>query len=63
MDKSVNAGEIRRALDDATSDDDRARILAERTDVSPNQAKVLFEKYGRDNQRIASEACLYKAEG
>ncbi len=36
--------------------------LAETTDLSPNQARELLEKYGNDWDRIRKEAANFKAE-
>jgi hypothetical protein len=36
--------------------------LAETTDLSPNQARELLEKYGNDWERIRKEAANFKAE-
>lgn len=36
--------------------------LVETTDLSPNQARALLEKYGNDWERIRKEAANFKAE-
>ncbi|WP_139238669.1 hypothetical protein [Mesorhizobium sp. YR577] len=41
----------------------RALDLAEKTDVSPNQAKALIRKHGDDKKEIEKEAKNFKAEG
>ncbi len=40
----------------------RAIDIAEKTDVSPNQAKALIRKYGDDKKEIDKRARNFKAE-
>ncbi|PAQ04484.1 MAG: hypothetical protein EOQ86_28765 [Mesorhizobium sp.] len=44
-------------------DDKEALRLAETTDVSPNQAKDLMRKHGKDRAKVEKEAKNFKAEG
>ena len=41
----------------------KAMRLAETTDVSPNQARELIRKHGKDNPKVEKEAKNFKAEG
>jgi hypothetical protein len=43
--------------------DEKALRLAETTDVSPNQAKELMRKHGKDSAKVEKEAKNFKAEG
>lgn len=43
-------------------DEDLALKLAETTDLSPNQAKRLIERYGHDRERLMEAARNFKAE-
>lgn len=43
--------------------DEKALRLAETTDVSPNQAKDLMRKHGKDSAKVEMEAKNFKAEG
>jgi len=45
------------------SKDKKALRLAETTDVSPEQAKELMRKHGKDSPKVEKEARNYKAEG
>lgn len=44
-------------------DDEEALSLAETTDVSPNQAKDLMRKHGKNSPKVEKEAKNFKAEG
>ncbi|MGX9120701.1 hypothetical protein ACWTU6_29230 [Mesorhizobium sp. BHbsci] len=44
-------------------DDEEALRLAETTDVSPNQAKDLMRKHGKNSPKVEKEAKNFKAEG
>ena len=44
-------------------DDKEVLRLAETTDVSPNQAKELMRKHGKDSAKVEKEAKNFKAEG
>jgi hypothetical protein len=44
-------------------DEDLALKLAETTDLSPNQAKRLIERYGHDPEKLMEAAKNFKAEG
>ncbi|MGX9181480.1 hypothetical protein [Mesorhizobium sp. BHbdii] len=44
-------------------DDEEALRLAETTDVSPNQAKDLIRKHGKNSPKVEKEAKNFKAEG
>ncbi|NMG38671.1 hypothetical protein GRZ55_05370 [Chelativorans sp. ZYF759] len=48
---------------DKAMDDELAMRLAEETDLSPNQAKRLIEKHGRDYEKLRELAATFKAEG
>ncbi len=43
--------------------DDDVRRLAEKTDVSPKQARELLQKFGGDFDLALKEARNFKAEG
>ena len=43
--------------------DQKALKLAEKTDVSPKQAKDLMRKHGEDSPEVEKEARNFKAEG
>lgn len=43
--------------------DKKALELAEKTDVSPRQAKELIAKHGQDSPDVEKEARNFKAEG
>lgn len=45
------------------SKEGKAMRLAETTDVSPNQAKALMRKHGKDSPKVEKEARNFKAEG
>jgi hypothetical protein len=45
------------------SEDRKALRLAETTDVSPQQAKELMRKHGKDSAEVEKEARNFKAEG
>jgi len=47
----------------ATLDEEKALKLAETTDVSPRQARLLIERYGDDEKRLMEAARNFKAEG
>ena len=47
----------------AKIDEDLALELAETTDLSPNQAKQLIERYGNDREKLMKAAKNFKAEG
>jgi hypothetical protein len=47
----------------AGSRDKKALRLAETTDVSPNQAKELMRKHGKDSAEVEKQARNFKAEG
>lgn len=44
-------------------DDKEVLRLAETTDVSPNQAKELMRKHGKDSAKVEKDAKNFKAEG
>ena len=43
--------------------DEDVKYLAENTDLSPNQARDLIRKYGRDRKILLEKARTMKAEG
>jgi hypothetical protein len=45
------------------SEEQKALQLAETTDVSPEQAKDLMRKHGKDSPKVEEEAKNFKAEG
>jgi len=45
------------------STDEKAKRLAETTDVSPQQAKDLMKKHGKDSPDVEKAAKNFKAEG
>jgi len=45
------------------TEDEKALRLAETTDVSPQQAKDLMRKHGKDSKKVDEEARNFKAEG
>ncbi len=45
------------------TEDEDIKFLAENTDISPLQAKELIKKFGRDREKLMSEALKFKAEG
>ncbi|HWK13776.1 MAG TPA: hypothetical protein VNS02_05230 [Rhizobiaceae bacterium] len=47
----------------AALDEEKAMKLAEATDVSPRQARLLIERYGDDEKRLMEAARNFKAEG
>lgn len=48
----------------AASDKERKALrLAEKTDLSPKQAKDLMDKHGKDSAKVEKEARNFKAEG
>ena len=55
--------ELRERLEAAGSPGDRVMVLAENTDLSPNQAEDLLARCGDDVERLADEARGFKAEG
>ncbi len=55
--------DLRERLATAGSSEDRAMVLAENTDLSPNQAEDLIARCGEDLDRLAREALGFKAEG
>lgn len=44
-----------------TKDDD-IKYLAEKTDISPLQARDLIKRFGRDREKLLEEAKKFKAE-
>jgi len=55
--------DLKARLAAAGSAEDRAMVLAETTDLSPNQAEDLMARCGDDFHRLAAEALRFKAEG
>lgn len=47
----------------ARDKDRKALRLAEKTDLSPKQAKDLMDKHGKDSPKVEKEARNFKAEG
>lgn len=59
--KTANKSGNRKA---STRDRDRKALsLAEKTDLSPKQAKDLMDKHGKDSPKVEKEARNFKAEG
>lgn len=54
---------LRERLAAAPSPEARVTVLAEMTDLSPNQAEDLVRRTGDDLDTLASEAFRYRAEG
>jgi len=47
----------------AKGEEKKALRLAEKTDVSPKQAKDLMRKHGKDSKEVDKKAKNFKAEG
>lgn len=54
---------LRTRLAAARTHGERVAVLAEKTDLSPNQAAALLERFGSDLDRLVDEAVAFKAEG
>lgn len=54
---------LRTRLAAARTHGERVVVLAEKTDLSPNQASELLERCGSDLDHLIDEAVAFKAEG
>ena len=53
---------MKNAAQTQTSEEELAVQLAEKTDVSPRQARELIRKYGDDREKLMKAAKGFKAE-